>query len=81
MANITIELELLGNDVEVEVNYEFYGKDIPQTYYEPAEYAELEIHSIKRIVEGDEIDISDIFTDKEHEQILDILQSWLDEGE
>ena len=81
MANITIDIEILGNKVEVEVNYEWFGKNIAQTYYQPAEYPELEIHSIKRIVKGDEIDISDIFTDSEHDKILEILQSWLDEGE
>lgn len=81
MTNITIEIELLGNEIEVEVNYDWFGKDIAQTLYQPAEYAELEIHSIKRVVEGSEIDISYIFTDKEHDKITVILQEWLNEGE
>ena len=81
MTCITIEIEILGNDVEVEIDYEWHGKNIAQTYYQPAEYAELEINSIKRIIEGSNINISSMFTDSEYEEITDILQKWLNDGD
>lgn len=73
MSDTTIEIEMLGKEVEVEVDYNIYGSDVPATYFEPAEYAEWEINHIYKFVNGVNIDISDIFTDEEHEKILEIL--------
>ena len=81
MSEATIEIEILGNDVEVRVDYSIYGGDVAATYFEPAQYSELEINHIYKMVNGQEIDISDIFTDEEREKIDVILQAYLDEGE
>ena len=79
--DITIDIEIMSSEVEVEISYEVYGKYLPATHFEPAEYPELEISSIKRVIAGQEIDISEMFTENEHEKIQGILQSYLDEGE
>ena len=81
MSSITIEIEILGNEVEVEVKYSWFGTDRPATQIDPAEYAELEISSITRVVEGSEIEVSGMFTNEEHDKIIVTLQEWLNEGE
>jgi len=80
MLGTAIRIEILGNEVEVDVDYSVFGNDIPANYVEPAEYAELEISSISRFVNGEHIDITEMFTDKEREKIEEILHESLCEG-
>lgn len=70
----TINIEILGVHVEVEIHYSSYGNDVPATYFEPAEYAEIVVENIYRLIDGNYIDIKGMFTEEEHEKIIEILQ-------
>lgn len=78
MTDAEIEIEILGENVEVYIEYSTYGEDRPATYFDPAEYAEIEINSISRTINNEEVEISGMFTDEEREKIEDILQAYLD---
>ena len=79
MANITIELEFLGRDIEVDVDYDFIGTNRAATLYEPAEFEELEINSVTRNVRGEAIELSDMFTYDDWALIEKTTQEWLNE--
>ena len=79
MANITIELELLGRTMEVDVDYDFLGTNRAATLYEPAEFEELEINSVNRTIKGYVIELNDMFTDDDWELIKTTTQEWLNE--
>lgn len=77
MSSINIEIELLGNEVEVAVEYSISGNYIAATYYDPAEYPELEIEGVTRVVDGKVVDLSGIFTDQEFNLIEEIVEEYL----
>lgn len=81
MSDAEIEIEILGQNVEVYIKYSTYGDDAQATHFEPAEYAEIEIDSIQRTIDNEEIEISGMFTTEEREKIEVILQAYLDEGD
>ena len=79
MANITIELEFLGRDIEVNVDYDFIGTNRAATLYEPAEFEELEINSVTRNRKCGVIELNDMLTDDDWELIKATTQEWLNE--
>ena len=79
MSHIEIEIELLGNDIKVEIEYTVSGHYIAATHVEPAEYPELEIESVSRIIKGETIDLNEMLTDDEHDAIEEIVQDYLNE--
>ena len=70
MTDAEIEIEILGENIEVYIKYSTHGQDIPASYFEPAEYSELEINSISRTIDGEEVEIMEMFTTEEREKIL-----------
>ena len=81
MNNATIEIEILGREVEVDVEYSVFGCYRQQTMVDPAEYPELEISKVTRVVNGSEVDISDMFTSEEYENITELLEEEFYEDE
>ena len=79
MSHIKIEIELLCNDIELEIEYAFTGNYIAATFQDPAEYPELEIENVSRIIKGETIDLNEMLTDEEHEAIKVIVQEYIDE--
>lgn len=77
MSTINITIELLGNDVEVTVEYSLTGNYIPATYYDPAEYPELEIEGLTRVIGGEVIDLSGMFTEHEFDIIEGVVEEYL----
>jgi hypothetical protein len=61
-------------DVEAEVEYYYEGEDLAQTYWQPAEYAELIIKSLK--VDGVEVDYD--FEEGEWNDLLESIEEAID---
>ena len=79
MANITIEFEFLNRSIEVDVEYTISGNYIAATHFEPAEYPELELERITRIIKGQPVELNEMLTDEDFELITEITQEYLDE--
>ena len=79
MSNITIEIEFLGREIEVDVDYDFVGTNRAATLYEPAEFEELEINSVNRTVYGSVIELNDMLKSDDWDSIKTTTQEWLNE--
>jgi hypothetical protein len=66
--------EVIYLEVKLEVQYKIYGRYIPATLYDPAEYLEADI---QKVLAGD-VDIIDILTDKQLDDIYILLNDTLE---
>jgi len=77
MLNGTIHVDILGNEVEVEVEYSIFGEDRSATMTDPAEYAEIEISSVSRVIGGVGVDITSMFSTDDIISIAEALHESL----
>ncbi len=77
MLDTTIYIEILGNEVEVEVEYDIFGEDRPATLVDPAEYAEIEISSVSRVIGGASVDMTAMFSSDDMTSIEETLHESL----
>ena len=79
MQTIDIEIELLGSTFEATVEYTISGEYHAQTMTDPAEYPELEIENLTRMINDKEINLNDMFCGSEWQELTEIVQEYIDE--
>lgn len=66
-----MEININYQGIPLVVNYKYYGKYYPSTHDTPTEYPEIEI--LKIAVEDSRIDIQEVLTEYQIDEIIELI--------